>query len=127
LIDADSAEEFDEKLYKLVDVWNTRELQLRQLKSSNATKFAEYFVTRISDDMKRKMIRSVRKELTNLGDNFFLNNASESINERLKLRVRQTNTEVTTSGKPKKSCTWIEFTTIYKVNITCYDKSVFST
>lgn len=116
LIDTETDDEFDEKLGPLVKVWNERETHHRNLKSINDCKFASYFVKNISVDMKRKMIYGVRRELMRFGDNFFYNNASESVNDRIKKFVNQRNAEMTTSGKPNSKCSWVEFASLYKVS-----------
>ena len=63
LIDSNSESEFDEKLFNMVEVWNIREKSDRKLTQNQETSFASYFVNRIADDMKRKMLRSVRQAL----------------------------------------------------------------
>ena len=58
LIDADSEQEFDDKLSKLVQVWDIREKAITKLKDTN---FVPYFLKTVAEDMKTKMIRCVHK------------------------------------------------------------------
>lgn len=116
MIDAPNDEAFDEMLAPLVERWNDREVHLRKLRNTKDAKFGDYFVNNISLDMKRKMILPVRRELMQYGDNFFYNNASESVNDRIKKIVKQRNATQTSSGRPKTKCTWVEFAALYKVS-----------
>ena len=73
LIDSESPEDFDDKLLVLMDKWINLFPQ-----------FADYFRSSLAKEMKTKMILSVRREV-GLGDEFFYDNATESINHRYKV------------------------------------------
>ena len=85
LIDSLSPEDFDSRLYNLKQTWREREEKAR---GSNNASFFEYFQSHIASDMKEKMILKIRRQV-GLGDNFFYNNANESMNRRIKQRIEQ--------------------------------------
>ena len=76
LIDASSAEDFDTKLHSLTSVWEEQEKEAR---GTSQPEFSRYFTTYLAEEMKEKMILPVRRE-AGLGDEFFYDNAVESIN-----------------------------------------------
>ena len=88
LVDAVSRDEFDAVLESLYPVWITRELEARQLTSEESTEFYRYFVNYVAEDMKSMMIASVRKK-TGFDDSFFYNNDPESMNNRIKTRMKK--------------------------------------
>ena len=84
LIDCLSPEEFDAKLLRLRPEWEKREMEACQ--TSNP-EFMHYFDVHLAQEMKEKMILSVRRE-AGLGDEFFYDNTTESINHRYKTAIR---------------------------------------
>ena len=90
LIDSDGCEDFDAKLESLQEVWNSREKKARgtALSDSSEAEFYQHFVTHVSQDMKKKMISSVRKQ-AGLGESFYYNNTAESKHQRIKARKSQ--------------------------------------
>ena len=85
LVDCLSSEDFDSRLYSLKPKWCKREETAR---GSKDVKFFEYFQSNIANDMKEKMILKIRRQV-GLGNNFFYNNANESMNRRIKQRIEQ--------------------------------------
>ena len=83
LIDSLSEVEFDSKLMKPRPKWEKREIEAC---STSKPEFVHYFDVYVAQEMKEKMILSVRGE-AGLGDEFFFNNASESINHRYKVSI----------------------------------------
>lgn len=94
LIDSRSPEEFDTKLFELEEVWNDRE---RKSRSTTKPEFLQYFKSYVAKDMKDKMILPVRRR-AGLGDNFFYDNATESINHRYKVHLRSAKGDINTQG-----------------------------
>ena len=81
LIDLESREEFESRLLQLKDVWENR---------PTGDEFYTHFVAHIAEDMKCKMILPFRRA-GGLGDKFFYNNSTESINSSLKSEDKQSN------------------------------------
>ena len=90
-IDSESREEFESRLLQLKNVWENR---------PTGDEFFTYFVAQIAEDMKCKMILPIRRA-ADLGDKFFYNNSTESINSSWKSEVEQSK-HATTPGKPSK-------------------------
>ena len=88
LIDAESCDDFEAKLFSLEKTWNKREKNVRGLSDESVTEFYHYLLTFVAQCMKRKMISPVRQR-AGLGENFFFNNAAESKHKRIKDRKRQ--------------------------------------
>lgn len=103
LIDSESSDEFDAKLLSLKEKWDEAES-----KSSHCEEpqFYSYFLQHISSDMKAKMLVSIRRS-AGLGDNFYYNNGSESINSSLKKEIDKQK-QHSSPGKPSK-CSYGEF------------------
>lgn len=110
LVDCLSTSEFDEKLQALREVWNKRERSARKTKEPS---FSTYFSRNIAIDMKEKMLLDIRRR-AGLGDNFYYNNASESMHDRIKKRIRQIKNDVCPSGNPDMFCSLTELVEIYK-------------
>ena len=83
LIDSESEESFDDKLLALIAEWDKRE---ETSKANKEPAFSTYFKSHIAKEMKRKMILPVRRQ-AGLGDEFFYDNATESINHRFKVKI----------------------------------------
>ena len=101
LIDASSAEDFDTKLHSLTSVWEKREKEAR---GTSQPEFSRYFATYLAEEMKEKMILPVRRE-AGLGDEFFYDNAVESINRKFKTKIREQKTSTNVSGFKSLNCT----------------------
>jgi len=110
LVDSLSSAEFDAKLLSLRDGWDDRERSARKTKEP---KFFAYFNRNIAVSMKEKMLIEIRRK-AGLGDNFFYNNASESMNDRIKKRIRQTKQDSNPSGHTDVNCTLSEMVKVYK-------------
>lgn len=110
LIDSISPEDFDSKLFDLRNTWREREKTAR---GSNDDKFFDYFQCNIANDMKEKMILTIRRQV-GLGDNFFYNNANESMNRRIKQRIEQIKKNNEKCGRANLECTLTEIVDIYK-------------
>ena len=80
LIDCASGEEFDAKLFSLKKSWDNAE---RNSARCDQPEFFTYFIVNISSDMKSKMLLPIRRS-AGLGDKYFYNNFSESMNGSLK-------------------------------------------
>ena len=61
LVDADSNADFDVQLESLYPVWNEREKVARKLSEDDEPEFFNYFSRSITNDMKRTMLKPVRK------------------------------------------------------------------
>ena len=85
LVDSSSPEEFDSRLDSLYPVWVQREMDSRGVSREATIEFYSYFLTYIATDMKTTMIKPFREKV-GLGENFFLDNDPESINDRIKKR-----------------------------------------
>ena len=75
-------------LNRYIPYGKKRELEARQLTSEESTEFYSYFVNYVAEDMKSMMIASVRKK-TGFDDSFFYNNDPESMNNRIKTRMKK--------------------------------------
>ena len=109
LIDCLSEEEFDSKLLNLRSKWEKREMKARQ---TSKPEFVRYFDVYIAQEMKEKMILSVRRQ-AGLGDDFFFDNASESINHRYKVSIRNEKATFNPTGARDLNCTMAEAGKIY--------------
>ena len=109
LIDSLSAAEFDSKLLLLRPEWEKREMEARQ---TTNPEFVHYFDVHLAQEMKEKMILSVRRE-AGLGDEFFFDNASESINHRFKVAIRNEKPSPDPTGARDLHCTMAEAAAIY--------------
>ena len=112
LIDSESREEFKSRLLQLKDVWENR---------PTGDEFYTYFVAHIAEDMKCKMILPIRRA-AGLGDKFFYNNSTESINSSLKREVEQSKL-ATAPGKASK-CSYGEFVSIAEEFVNRYRRNV---
>lgn len=109
LIDCLSEEEFDAKRLHLRPTWEKREMEARQ---TSKPEFVHYFDVYIAQEMKEKMILSVRRQ-AGLGDEFFFDNASESINHRYKVAIRNEKATCNPTGAKDLNCTMAEAGRIY--------------
>ena len=109
LIDSLSEEEFDSKLLKLRQKWEKREMEAR---STSKPEFVHHFDVYVAQEMKEKMILSVRRQ-AGLGDEFFFDNASESINHRYKVSIRNEKATCDPTGSRGLNCSMAEAGTIY--------------
>jgi hypothetical protein len=90
--------------------WDKRERNTRKTKDP---KFFTYFNRNIAVDMKEKMLLPVRRN-AGLGDNFYYNNASESMHDRIKKRIRQIKRDANPSGNTDVICSLTEMVEIYQ-------------
>jgi len=102
LIDCLSEEEFDSKLLNLRSKWEKHKMKARQ---TSKPEFVRYFDVYIAQEIKEKMILSVRRQ--GLSDDFFFDNASESINHCYKVSIRNP------TGARDLNCTMAEADRIY--------------
>ena len=109
LIDASSAEEFETKLHSLTTVWEKREKAARH---TSQPEFDRHFATYVAEQIKEKMILPVRRE-AGFGDEFFYDNAMESINREFKTKIREQKTSTKVSGHKALNCTWVEAVNVY--------------
>ena len=118
LIDSETGEEFDAKLLSLKEQWDEAEE-----KSSHCEEpqFYTYFLQHISSDMKAKMLLFIRRS-AGLGDNFYYNNSSESINSSLKKEIAKQK-QRSSPGKPSK-CSYGEFIDIAETFVGKYRRNV---
>lgn len=100
LVDAESNEVFDARLLHLKEAWGT---------TPQGNQFYSYFLVHIAEDMKSKMILPIRRA-AGLGDNFYYNNGTESINSSLKSEIEKSK-NASSPGKPSK-CSYGEFVNI---------------
>ena len=112
LIDSESREEFESRLLQLEDVWENR---------PTGDEFYTNFVAHIAEDMKCKMILPIRRA-AGLGDKFFYNNSTESINSSLKREVEQSK-HATAPGKASK-CSYGDFVSIAEEFVNRYRRNV---
>ena len=119
LIDCESEKDFDELSYLCCLKWDNLE---RQCGKSQTPQVSRYFKKFIEQDMKNGMILSKRR-LAGLGDNFFYNNSTESINFRFKNKIREKKTLSETSGQPSKRCSLSEAIDIYKAFLEEYNRN----
>ena len=75
------------------------------LSNSSKVEFHKYFVPNVAEDMKKKMISSVRKR-AGLRESFFYNNEAESKHQRRKARKKQMYGE--------RKLAWIEVVDVLK-------------
>ena len=117
LVDATDPSDFASKLIILQESWNRLELCGKQATSSQLAnhepEFYDWFISKESSIVRNHMIQSVRKE-AKLGDppEKFFTNASESINNVLKLRV------------DKKSHSLTQFVDHAQQLVTIYGKNI---
>ena len=109
LIDSKSPEDLDTKLFALEKVWNEREMECR---STSNPEFLDYFKSYVMKDMKEKMILPVRRN-AGLGNEFFYDNATESINHRYKAHIRSSKAEVNIQGHRDLGCSLAEASKVY--------------
>ena len=112
LVDCESSEDFDCRLLQLQCSWESM---------PHGKEFYSYFLTHISEDMKSKMLLPVRRA-AGLGDKFFFNNSTESINSSLKGEVEKRKNEAS-PGKPSK-CSYGEFVNIANGFVSRYRRNV---
>ena len=109
LIDSESEDDFEIKLLSLMELWNQRECISRD---TTSPEFYNYFKSYVAKDMKEKMILQARRA-AGLGDEFFYDNATESINHRFKVHIRQSKEVVDLTGSRNLDCTLFEACQIY--------------
>ena len=109
LIDSESEDDFEIKLLSLMELWNQRECVSRD---TTSPEFYNYFKLYVAKDMKEKMILQARRE-AGLGDEFFYNNVTESINHRFKVHIRQSKEVINLTGSRNLDCTLFESCQIY--------------
>ena len=102
LIDCEGEKSFDELCYMLYQKWDRLE---RSCGQSIMPQFAKYFKKHIEKDMREGMILGKRRS-AGMGEDFFYNNQTESINYRFKNKIREHKATSETSGKPGKKCTF---------------------
>jgi len=110
LVDSLSKEQFDAKLLAIRTTWDERECKARK---TVEPKFFDYFSRNIAISMKERMLFSIRRN-AGLGDNFYYNNSSESMNDRLKKRIRQIKRDAQPSGNAEIYCSLSEMVDVYK-------------
>jgi hypothetical protein len=103
-----SKEAFDDKMLSIRITWDKRECKARK-----TAELFDYFNANIAITMKDRMLLSVRRN-AGLGDNFYYNNASESMNDRIKKRIRQNKRDAEPSGKTDTVCSLSEIVDVYK-------------
>lgn len=109
LIDCLSAAEFDAKVLHLKPEWKKRKMEARK---TSKPEFSHYFDVYLSHEMKEKMILPVRRKV-GLGDEFFYDNATESINHRFKVAIRNEKATCNPTGARDLDCTMAEAGEIY--------------
>eukprot|EP00112_Aurelia_sp_Birch-Aquarium-sp1_P002552 Seg1282.3 transcript_id=Seg1282.3/GoldUCD/mRNA.D3Y31 product="hypothetical protein" protein_id=Seg1282.3/GoldUCD/D3Y31 len=119
LIDCLDENSFDELCYTLYQRWEGLE---RSCGESITPQFANYFKKYIEKDMRDGMILGKRRS-AGIGDNFFYNNQTESMNFRFKNKIREHKATSETSGKPAKKCTFSEAIKIYKGMLQIYERN----
>ena len=112
LVDSESNEDFDSRLLHLKEPWESM---------PHGNEFYSYFLVHIAEDMKNKMILPIRRA-AGLGDNFFFNNGTESINSSLKGEVEKSK-NASSPGKPSK-CSYGEFIKIADGFVSRYRRNV---
>ena len=119
LIDCEDERSYDELCYTLYQKWEWLE---RSCGESITPQFANYFKKYIEKDMRDGMILCKRRS-AGMGDNFFYNNQTESMNFRFKNKIREHKATSETSGKPVKKCTFSEAIKIYKDMLESYQRN----
>ena len=112
LVDCETNEDFDSRLLQLKSSWES---------VSHGKEFYSYFVTHVAEEMKSKMLLPVRRA-AGLGDNFFFNNSTESINSSLKSEVEKRK-NAASPGRPSK-CSYGEFVNIANGFVSRYRRNV---
>lgn len=116
-----SINEFDEKLLLLRPIWYKRG---QKATKSKDTKFFPHFFKNIAPDMKERMLLPLRRK-AGLGDNFYYNNRSESLNERIKQRIRQNKRDDDTPQSRSRLSSLVETTSVYReIAKECRRKSI---
>ena len=100
LVDCETNGDFDNRLLQLKSSWES---------VSHGKEFYSYFVTHVAEEMKSKIPLPVRRA-AGLGDNFFFNNSTESINSSLKSEVEKRK-NAASPERPSK-CSYGEFVNI---------------
>ena len=101
-MDCDSAQQFDDELSQLKEVWDGREMCVR---SSKDVKFYSWFMTYQASNFKEKMLKPLRSAV-GLGDIpvEYTNNPNESANDWIKAKVDYKKSELhvfcQTGGQP---------------------------
>jgi hypothetical protein len=109
LIDCLSATEFDAKVLHLKPEWKMREMEAQ---NTSEPQFSHYFDIDLSHDMKERMILPVGRRV-GLGDKFFYDNATENINHRFKVAIRNEKATCNPTGARDLDCTMAEAGEIY--------------
>ena len=110
LIDSETEKEFDDLCYLCYLKWDKLE---KACDSSKVPQFSNYFKIHIEQDMRNGMILCKRRA-AGLFDDFFYNNTTESINFRLKNKIKEHKALSEKSGRPSKKCSLSEAVGIYK-------------
>ena len=111
LVDCETNGDFDSRLLQLKSFWES---------VSHGKEFYSYFVTHVAEEMKSKMLLPVRRA-AGLGDNFFFNNSTESINSSLKSEVEKRK-NAASPGRPSK-CSYGELVNIANGFVTRYQRN----
>ena len=118
-IDFESEAQFEDHCYSCYRKWDTLE---RSNGGSIIPQFSSYFKTYIEQDMKQGALLFKRR-LAGLGDNFFYNNSTESVNFRFKNKIRQKKSVCETSGRPASKCSLAEAVDIYREMLEEYERN----
>ena len=114
----DSEEEFDAKVFSLKKSWDKAE---KNCSRCDQPEFFTYFLVHISSDMKSKMLLPIRRA-SGLGDKFYFNNSTESINGSLKKEIEKQKLRAN-PGDPSK-CSYTEFIEIAQQFVDKYQRNV---
>ena len=118
LIDCASGKEFDAKLFSLKKKWDDAE---RNTARCDQPEFFTYFIINISSDMKSKMLLPIRRS-ARLGDKYFYNNFSESMNGSLKKEIEKQK-RLDNPRNPSK-CSYVEFIEITQKFVNKYQRNL---
>ena len=119
LVDAESEQEFADQCYTCCEKWDKLE---RDCGDSVIPQFSNYFKTFIANDIKEGMLISKRRS-AGLGDDFFYNNLTESINFRFKNKLKEHKSVSVLSGRPPRKVSLAVAVDVYKSLLEEYNRN----
>lgn len=119
LIDAKSEQDFEDQCYACYEKWDELE---RNCGDSIIPQFSNYFKTYIANDMRDGMLLSKRRS-AGLGDDFFYNNLTESINFRFKNKLKERKSLSVLSGRPPLKASLSVAVDVYKELLEEYNRN----
>ena len=119
LIDANSEQEFEGQCYSCYKKWDELE---HNCGDSIIPQFSNYFKTYIANDMKEGMLVNKRRA-AGLGDDFFCNNLTESMNFRFKNKLKERKSLSASLGRAPRKVSLAVAVDVYKELLEEYNRN----